>query len=193
MTSFSFSLVRPSLQTTRKCLVSCYILTCLLAQSSDASDNRPSFPHLEPRFKALNITSGDEVNSLVRDWQAELNALDGLGGQGASMRLSENKVLEHRFAKPFLAERAPCIAPESCAFQGISYCCPILAEGATCYGTTLESCANQDNSLCCYSSYTCCYPDGCCPTGYSCCSNNPGLCCGPGQFCCNLDVVSATS
>jgi hypothetical protein len=143
------------------------IIACLLAQSSDASDDRPSFPHLETRFEALNITCADEVKDLVRDWQTELNALDGPGGQGASLRLPENKVLERRFAWPFLAERT------------------------TCAGTIPVACAYQSYSYCCYTGYTCCYTDYCCAPEYSCCNSNPGLCCGAGQFCCNLNVVSS--
>jgi hypothetical protein len=73
-------------------------VACFIARASDISDNQPSFLHLEPRFEALNISDGDEVNELVKDWQAELDALDGPGGQGASLRLSEGKVLESRFA-----------------------------------------------------------------------------------------------
>jgi hypothetical protein len=135
----------------------------LLARFSDASDDRPSFPLLEPRFKALNITKADEVNNLLKDWQAELGALDGPGGQGASLRLPENKVLEIRFAWPFLTKRQTC--PVVCQYEGIGYCC--------------------------LSSETCCYDDWCCFPGYSCCNSDPGLCCAPGMFCCNPNMVSA--
>src|SRR5438045_1142429 len=105
-------------------------VACLLTPSSSNSHDWPTFPHLEPRFERLNITSGDEVKNLVKDWQAELDALDGPGGRRASLRLAENKVLESRFASPFIAKRATCPSDSPVDCQG--------------YG-------------CCYSDETCCY------------------------------------
>jgi hypothetical protein len=142
------------------------ILVCLLAQTSNASNDLPSFPILELRIQALNITSEDEVNDLVKDWQAGLNAFIGSGSQVAS---SAQKLLESRFAGPFLSERVVCpvTAPVACEYNSLAYCC--------------------------FSGETCCYTDICCIPGTVCCNSNPGLCCFAGSFCCNSVVVSATS
>jgi hypothetical protein len=140
------------------------ILVRLLAQTSNASNTLPSFPILKSRIQALNITSEDEVNDLVKDWQAGLDAFIGSGSQVA---LSAQKLLESRFAGPFLSERIVCpvIAPVACEYNSVAYCC--------------------------YSGETCCYTDSCCISGIVCCNSNPGLCCFVRSFCCNSEVVSA--
>jgi hypothetical protein len=142
------------------------VLLCLLAPTSNASDDRPSFPILESRIKALNITGEDEVNNLTTDWQAELDAFIGSGSQKALS--PQKRVLESRFAWPFLSERAVCPStePVACEYNGF---------------------------YCCYLGSTCCYTDSCRIPGYVCCNSNPGLCCGAGSFCCDSEVVSETS
>jgi hypothetical protein len=141
------------------------VLVFLLARTFNASDDRPSFPILEPRIEALNITSEDEVNNLITDWQAELDAFIGSGSQKALS--PQKKILESRFAWPFLTERAVCLStdPVACEYNGFGYYC--------------------------YSGYTCCYTDTCCIPGYVCCNSNPGLCCGEGKVCCDSEVLSA--
>jgi hypothetical protein len=141
------------------------LVSFFIARLSSASDNVPTFPHLESRFETLNITCEDEVQNLVNDWQVELDAWVGPGGQAPLGPPPEKKAAVRRFAWP-LAERAVCdiTAPVACQYEGFNFCC--------------------------YSTTTCCYTDLCCDAGYSCCNSNPGLCCGPGTFCCNLSTVS---
>lgn len=141
------------------------IFLFFIARLSSATDDLPTFPHLESRFKTLNITCKDDVQNLVNDWQLEVDAFVGPGSK-ARITLPREKATAGRFVWP-LAERAICPvdAPIACQSQG-----------------------------CCYLLTTCCYPSSCCLAGFTCCNGNPGgLCCGPGTFCCSLQTVCTIS
>jgi hypothetical protein len=127
------------------------IISIFIAPLSSASDDVPTFPHLESRFDTLNITCEDEVRNLVNDWQVELDALVGPGGQAPMAAPAEKKAAVGRFVWP-LAERTVCLAtsPVACQYEGYDFCC---------YSTT----------TCCYKGY--CYK-GCCYLGTFCCSEN---------------------
>lgn len=143
------------------------ILLLFIARFSSASDDVPTFPHLESRFETLNITCEEDVQNLMNDWQLELDAFVGPGGE-APMSPPREKAMVGRFVWP-LVERAGCpvAAPLVCQFQGLN--------------------------VCCYLTTTCCSTILCCGALNTCCNSNPGLCCGPGTFCCNLQTVCTTS
>jgi hypothetical protein len=141
------------------------IVSFLIARLSSASDDVPIFPHLESRFETLNITCEDEVENLVNDWQVELDAWIGPGGQAPMAPPAE----VGRFVWPLAERQAVCLStmPVACEYEGTAFCC--------------------------WSTTTCCYTKWCCYPGYSCCNSNPGLCCATGTFCCNENTVITIS
>ena len=129
------------------------IVSFLIARLSSASDDVPTFPHLESRFETLNITCEDEVQNLVNDWQVELNALVGPGGQAPMSPPAE----VGRFVWPLAERQAVC--PVTCEYQGYAFCCQ----------WTMKCCYTN---WCCYPGFSCCNsnPGLCCGAGTFCCN-----------------------